>query len=374
MTEIKLSNKKIDANYIIAEQLEDIARGAALLGTGGGGDPYIGRLLALSAINEFGPPMLINASELKDDATVLTIAMVGAPAVITEKGSSGFEIDLAIQKMEEKLGKKADAIIPIEIGGLNSMIPILAAARTKLPLVDADGMGRAFPEIQMVTFNIFGVPCTPAVITDEHLNVLTLETHNAKRAEDLVRVSSIEMGCSVIMSSYSMTGKQAKNFAVHGTMSMALEIGKAIRLGRINGDPFTSLIDYLSSNQYYNYCKVIFDGKVADIKRETKQGFNVGHCFLDALDGSQDRMEVLFQNEHLVAKLNGHVKTIVPDLICIVDRESCEPITVEALKYGQRVKVIGMSAAPIMRTQAALDVFGPQAFSLDEPFTPIEKL
>jgi DUF917 family protein len=85
-------------------------------------------------------------------------------------------------------------------------------------------------------------------------------------------------------------------------------------------------------------------------------------------------MEVTFQNEHLVARSDGRVLTIVPDLICMVDRETAEPITTEALRYGQRLKVIGVSAAPQMRTPAALAVFGPQAFGLKDKFTPIEEL
>ena len=35
---------------IYPENLEDIALGAAVLGTGGGGDPYIGKLLAQEAV------------------------------------------------------------------------------------------------------------------------------------------------------------------------------------------------------------------------------------------------------------------------------------------------------------------------------------
>jgi hypothetical protein len=64
----------------------------------------------------------------------------------------------------------------------------------------------------------------------------------------------------------------------------------------------------------------------------------------------------------------------VPDLIAVLDSSTAEPITTEALKYGQRVTVIGISAAPIMRTPQALAVFGPQAFGLPEPFVPIEKI
>ena len=92
------------------------------------------------------------------------------------------------------------------------------------------------------------------------------------------------------------------------------------------------------------------------------------------MENSGDRMHIEFQNEHLIARVNEKTVAIVPDLICIVDRETAQPITVETLKYGQRVKVIGTSAAPIMRTDAALNVFGPGNFGYDEPFQPIETL
>ena len=356
-----------------AEDLEHAARGAALLGAGGGGDPYIGRLLAMNAIREFGMPELISKDALDDDATVLTIAMLGAPTVLTEKAACGDDVDLAIDKMEECLGRKADALISIEIGGINSMVPIMAAARRGLPLVDADGMGRAFPEIQMVTFNVFGVSCTPLTVTDEHLNSLVVTAYSAKRAEDLVRVSSIEMGCSVIMSSYPMNGRQVKESAVPDTLSLALEIGRAIDRGRSQGDdPVQALVDYLGTTRYYNHCRVIFDGKVTDVNRSTTEGFAKGSCRLAATDGSNRELEVTFQNEHLVARQGGKVQAIVPDLICMVDRETAEPVLVEALKYGQRLKVLGISAAPIMRRPEALEIFGPQAFGLDEPFVPVE--
>lgn len=359
---------------LTVEDLVNVGRGAAFLGTGGGGDPYIGRMLATSAIQDYGMPEIIEADELADDANVFTIAMLGAPTVLTEKAACGDDVDLAIKRMEEYLGCKADALVPIEIGGVNSMLPIMAAARSGLPLVNADGMGRAFPEIQMVTFSVYGVPCTPVTVVDDHLNSLVIETGSAKRAEDLVRVSSIEMGCSVIMSSYPMTGKQIKEYGVHGTLVLALQIGRAIEQGRREGEPVEALVQYLRTTPYYNQCHVIFDGKVTDLRRETTQGFSMGFCHLTALDGSGSTMEVTFQNEHLVARENGEVRAIVPDLICMVDRETAEPVPVEALKYGQRLKVLGVSAAPIMRTEESLAVFGPRAFGLEEEFTPIEML
>ena len=72
-------------------EVEDIALGAALLGAGGGGDPYIGKLMAIGAIKECGPVELIDPDDVPDDALIVPIAMMGAPTVLCEKGVGGNE-------------------------------------------------------------------------------------------------------------------------------------------------------------------------------------------------------------------------------------------------------------------------------------------
>ena len=72
--------------------------------------------------------------------------------------------------------------------------------------------------------------------------------------------------------------------------------------------------------------------------------------------------------------LESLVLAMVPDLICVLDRETAEPITTEGLKYGQRVRVVGVSVPPAMRTPQALAVFGPAYFGIAEAYTPIERL
>lgn len=94
----------------------------------------------------------------------------------------------------------------------------------------------------------------------------------------------------------------------------------------------------------------------------------MGHCTLEALDRSGRTLEVVFQNEHLVAREGGIVKAIVPDLICMVDSETLEPAPVETLKYGQRLRVLALRAPAMLRTPEALSVVGPQAFGLSEPY------
>ena len=363
-----------DHSPISPTQLGDLARGAAFLGTGGGGDPYIGRLMAEHAVREFGMPKIIEVDDLDDDAAVYSAAMVGAPTVMMEKAASGDDIERAVTRMAEIMGRMPDAIVPLEIGGINSMLPVVAAARLGLPLLNCDGMGRAFPEIQMVTFNVYGVSATPAVIVNEHLETVVVETNSAKRAEDLIRVSAIQMGLSVLFSGYPMTGRQVKKASIRGTLRAAMDIGTAIRVGQTQDNPVQSLLDCLSNTEYFNHCTVLFSGKITDLIRETRRGFAIGRCEIDSLEDPADQLTIEFQNEFLRAQRNGRTTAIVPDLICVIDSETAEPITVEALRYGQRVKVIGTSAAPTMRTPESLAVFGPRCFGLDEDFVRLEDL
>ena len=64
----------------------------------------------------------------------------------------------------------------------------------------------------------------------------------------------------------------------------------------------------------------------------------------------------------------------VPDLICLIETDSGEPITTEQLRYGLRVTVLGIPCSDKLRTPAALKVVGPAAFGYPEvTFAPMAK-
>ncbi|MBB4633747.1 DUF917 domain-containing protein [Sphingosinicella soli] len=351
----------------------DIATGAALLGAGGGGDPYIGRLMVEEAIRAFGPVQLVDVDSVPDEALIVPTAMMGAPSVMVEKLPNGAEAEIALEAVETAVGKRAHAIIAPEIGGLNAMLPIVLAARRGLPLVDGDGMGRAFPELPMVTFNIFGQSISPLAISDELGNCVTVRTVDVDSAERLGRQIVVAMGAAAQICCYPMTGAEAKRSAVRGTVRLAWEIGRLLRVAREQmADPFEALLTYLPTTDYYKHCRSLFDGRIVDLRREIAQGFTVGTVEIE--NTAQARISIQFRNEYLVARQAGKAIVIVPDLIAILDSETASPITAEALKYGQRVRVIGISAPPILRSEAALRVVGPQAFGFTDPFQPIEEM
>jgi uncharacterized protein len=356
------------------DDLPDLARGAALLGTGGGGDPYIGLLLVNAELERGATITLLDPDEVDDDALVVASAFMGAPTVVIEKIPGGDEPVLALRRLEAHLGRDADAIIPMECGGLNSMVPLLVAARTGLPIVDGDGMGRAFPELQMETFGVYGVSGSPIAICNERGHVALLDTGpDNKSMEWYARGVTIRMGGVSYIAEYPMTGAQVKRTAIPGTMSLALELGRVIRTAHEqHRDPFDALVVCLSGT-IYGFGRTLLEGKVTDVERRSADGFVRGTARIGTFDGART-VELTFQNEHLMARDGDRLLAVVPDLITVLDAETAAPITTEALRYGQRVRVFTIGTPEIMRTPEALEVFGPRAFGLNEDWIPVEKL
>ena len=260
---------------ITADLVDDLARGAAILGTGGGGDPYIGGLMLRQALQDGHRVELIDVDSLGDDDFAVPFSIMGAPTVITEKIANGAEMTAALRATERYVGESAKAVLLVEIGGMNALLPLILGAQCGLPVVDGDGMGRAFPQLQMLTYNIFGVPASPMVMADEYSNTVLIESEKALEVERLGRSMVVAMGGSSNICLYPMRGRDAKRSMVRGTVSLALGLGRAIREARrASNDPFASLLAYLRTTPYYHHCRVIFEGKNVDLLRETRSGWS----------------------------------------------------------------------------------------------------
>jgi len=355
--------------YLTLEEVDYLAIGAAVLGSGGGGDPYLGKLMAKQAIEEKGEVPLITVDDVPDDELVIPSAMMGAPAVLLEKLPHGQEPEAAFRAVESFFHKKAFATISVEAGGINSCIPVYTAARLQLPLVDCDGMGRAFPEIPMVTFSLAGVKASPMVCCDEKGNKVVLDTIDNDWVEILSRAVTVAMGLSSMIGLYVMDGKTLKQHAVRGTISLAIEIGKRIVLSRKRKEsPVESILEVTRGFR-------LFEGKVVDVQRDLTTGFVRGRAQFEGTDtwrGRRFRLD--FQNENLVAWLDDNPCAMVPDLITVLNIESGSPITTEHLRYGQRVVIIGMPCDPVWRTPRGLAQVGPRYFKYDIDYRPVEEL
>ncbi len=343
--------------------IDRYAEGCAILGTGGGGDVRVPLLIAREALSACGPVRVIAPAELADDALVLPVGGWGAPTVCIEKFDSGDEGRLLCEAAEAWFGRRVDALMPSEIGGGNGVQLISWCARLGLPLVDADGMGRAFPEGDMCAMHIMEVPPSPGFFADERGRVVTVTPADAHGLEEAARQCVIESGGVCAGADHPMDGATVRTSTILGSVSLALAIGTALAEGGVDG--------VLAATGGVR----IATGKVVDVERLTAGGFARGVVRLEGTGDDAGRsLLIQVQNENLLATEGDRVLASTPDLITILDAATGRAVPTERVRYGQRVAVVGIPCAPIWRTARGLEVAGPERFGYPGPWSPVEEL
>ena len=356
------------------EALDDLAAGAVFLATGGGGDPHVAQLIAEQALERYGPVELLPPGELADDAYVVAIGAVGAPTVSLELLPSINEARDTLLAFEERVGRKVDAVVSFEIGGGNSLIPIVAAAAAGVPIIDGDGMGRALPEAQMMTYPITGVEPTPAVATDYKGTVTEFHTTDIMTFEKEIRHCAIVSGGMITSAEHPMTGRQLKESIIPGTVSFSIELGKLLRQHRGNAHRIFEPLARLFENSVYGELFHLFTGKVVDSTTAVVGGYDIGQATIAPFTGDSEPLTINIKNEYLMASRGEQVLATVPDLITIVDYETSTPINAERLRFGQRVSVFGVGCPRFYRSEQALKYVAPECFGFDVTYRAIEEL
>ncbi len=350
-----------------SNDIEALAVGAWILGTGGGGSPYHA-LLNLRRLYEDGSRVdLIDIDELDDDDTVAVVSVMGAPLVILERLVDSRLIARAVSAMEEHLGRKFKAVMAIEIGGGNGMQPLLAAAHLGIPVVDADAMGRAYPEAQMTSFAVGDLsPCPLTSIDPRGNEVVISKSATWKWMERVSRKVCTEFGSLAATCKAPRTGAEVKKWGIPRTTTKAINLGHAVNeANRRHADPIAAILRAESGQR-------LFTGKVVEVERRTTEGFLRGRTVIEGLgEDRAARIEIDFQNEWVVVWREGRPVVSTPDLICVLDSESGEAIGTETIRYGQRTTVIALPAAQVFLTPRGLEHVGPRAFGYDIDFNSV---
>jgi len=349
---------------VTLDDIEALAVGAWILGTGGGGSPYLGLLNMRRLYAEGYRVSLLSPLALADEDWVAVVSNMGAPLVGQERLADSRNIARAVEIQEGLLGAKFRAVMPLEIGGGNSIQPLMAGAHLGLPVVDADTMGRAYPEAQMTSVAVGELCPYPCVLYDPRgIEAVVTRVPSWRWMERVSRKICVEFGSIASTCKAPRSGREVKDWGIHFTVSKAIGLGRRVHdAQRRHDDPVAAILDEGQG-------KLLFRGKVVDVARRTTEGYLRGRVAIEGLDDDRgSRLEIALQNEWVVAWRDNAPLVMSPDLICVLDSVSGEAFGTETIGYGRRVSVIALPAPPVFLTPKGLEHVGPRAFGYDLDF------
>jgi len=368
--------REIDKDAVIK-----ITKGACFLGSGGGGPLSITPFIIENIFKVTDKIKVIDISEVPDDAGIAISAGMGSP-----QGAAGMTFDTAPSKAFNTVAKtygKLDYVAAIEVGAANSVIPMLVAAYNNIPLVDANGAGRAVPTLPSTTFNQVGIAPTPAVLSAVGVAgnpvVECPEGYTAEQVEDWAQevlttnpdFSSHKAGAIAL---WPFSGKKLKEgtgadvTAIGGSLRLAEDIGGALD----SLTPVDSVTEVLkATGKIYSY---LGTGKVIAIKEESVGALDGG---IVVVEMESSILELPYLNEFLGAfNWDAEKPTYIlgPDMICCMTPDG-EPLSNPSIssKFQEsgsfEMAIFTIQADAPMRKPAMFDMFAEHIKSLYPAFS-----
>ncbi|MGW1816680.1 S-methyl thiohydantoin desulfurase domain-containing protein [Streptomyces sp. NPDC002125] len=342
-----------------ADQVGDLAAGATLLGSGGGGEVGTGALL-LRRLLAGAPLPYVPAAALPPGALVVHVGLVGAPDVLAERLVNPDDFAAAVRTAAEAAGAPAGAVGVLEIGGLNAVVAALAACRTGLPLVDGDLMGRAFPRIDQTVAALHGLAPQPLVLVGPGGDTVVVPRCSPRLAEPLLRANVLALGGAAAMAVHPVEAGRLARIGVGGSVSACLELGGRFRAA-VEDPGLTpqGLAAALGGD-------LLAAGRAEEIV--PRHGQLPGTVTLiDRGSGAVVRVDLL--DEFLAVTVDGVVRAASPQIIAAVDPSGRHTLRSDQIRTGQDLTLVRLPALYDW-PDAGAALVGPAAFGLDLDMEP----
>ncbi|MQA09400.1 MAG: DUF917 family protein [Pseudonocardiaceae bacterium] len=336
------------------------------------GSEFFGASIAGSSVENFrtwtrevlerrGPVPLVEPGELDADTPCAAVGIAGSMTAIVELPPAGDEPATVLTALQNQLGRAVGAVMPMNAATINALFPVLAAAELGLPVVDCDGMGRILPLINQTSYALAGLPLTPLTATSAVRDLVSIDA-SAPRAELLIRAMLNTAGGWMLCALYPTEARNLVTAAIPGSMSRVVRVGRLLT-GATDHDGIV-----LGLRETAN-ATVLGSGRVVELGPSGKRGAPTQPANPTTVVVREERADSRLirleaQNELLLAVIDGVLATAVPDLLCLLDRNSLRMKGLERVGLGDEVDVLAVPAAPVWHSPAGLELAGPAAFGL----------
>jgi uncharacterized protein len=322
----------VTTNSYGIQDIHFIVAGAAILASGGGGsyEDAISILEELAA-SGWGGEVSVKPYDGATDCCVL--ALMGSPDAAEALTLTDIEnaIGNTLSLYQNATGSTLGCVIPVEIGPINSIIPLIAAALSGNAIewvVDGDGAGRAVPELPQTTYSgaLSPSPCALANDADTAVDIQSavLTASTASQTETLAggivsafgSFSGIALWPSNAGNNHALAGNYIEN-----TLSQAWALGQYL-LQSPTPPSTADVVAKITSLTGRGASAAATNFFITDVTQSTTSAsLDAGVIRLDNAQNQAESTETHYiynLNENLImySSLSNQPDIVAPDSIC----------------------------------------------------------
>ena len=303
------------------------------MGGGGGGSREEGRLFGKMALNT-GKPILADIEDLSENATLVTVSAVGAPAA-KQKHTEPIDYVKAIEILIND-GIEVDGIITNENGGFATLNGWFQSAVLNIPVVDAPCNGRAHPLGVMGSMGLHkkeGYISRQAAVGGNPRKGQYLEVYTKGSLDNtsrIIRQAAVTSGGLVAVARNPLNVGYVRENAAVGAITQAVELGKMMNTASHREAVIDAILKYMNG-------KKIAEGTIEDVRLKTAGGFDTGSMIVKTKEGA---CELTFWNEYMTIERESKRIATFPDLIATLNFQTGLPLTTAEVKKGQKVVIL----------------------------------
>lgn len=289
----------------------------------------------------------MTAQEMTKGSYASVVAGMGSPQKMIGVDFTPYAVNAfdALRDMAAKTDdpKNIKYALAVEMGCFNTFVPMLISLLNNLPVIDADGSGRAVPALNTLLFHINGLDTPPLAMADGENNQIRIKlkgSKNAELAENIGRIISTQFNGKAGLAGWIVNSEEIRGNIATGTIMQAMEIGEAIR-DCIESDKLDQVFAALNRGGLVQLKEITY-GTVTEFTNETTGGFDYGHFVVSSSSGSA-KWRVDYQNENLLLSRADGGKFVpvmtVTDIISVYDSDIGNPLTNADIVEGMNVGI-----------------------------------
>lgn len=316
-------------------------------------------------LEETGPIPLLRPESLDPHAWCAAMCVLGSGSALTDLPPTGDEFVESTRMLEHAVGQRLSAVYPLAAATVSALFPVAAAAQLGVPLMDCDGMGRAFAQIHQTAMYLSGVAVAPAALVGATGEGVLVRSTDDSRADQLCRASLDVLGGWGALVGYPSTVQRAGRGALRGTVSRLLAVG------RLLVDPVDADL-LLSRLSAVNAARRVGRGRIVELEHLSRRAdmtvpTHPTSVVIDDVEGAILRLEL--RSEVVAVFSDGVMVAAAPDLITLFDVTRGGLATLDNLEHGDLLDVLVTPAEAVWYGAAGLAMVGPSAHGipLDHP-------